>query len=240
MKSSKLATVFITMIALSGLAMLGWSTLQIHTLHWAQLISLLAISTVTARMKVKLPGMDSNMAVNLPFILIAAVQVGLFEAAAVAMVSTAAQSLPSAGKFQPVKMLFNVSTVVLAAGATGMVWHSAWMTNAVPELRALPLVAACSMFFLTNTLPVATIISLTEGSRLLSIWVSIVHLSFPYYLASTGITSIILAMSGSLAWQAPLVILPMMLLMYRCYRLYLGRSADAVPMKAKAHGAGAR
>ena len=239
MKSSRLATAFIFTIAVSGFAMLAGSALKLSTPHHYQFLSLLVISAVASRMRVKLPGMDGNMSVNLPFMLIAAAQLSLFEAVAVALVSAGVQCMPkSGGKFQPVKMLFNVATMVLAAGVTAMLLHSDWLVSATHRIASLPLVAACSMFFLVNTLPVATIISLTEGSHLLRIWSSILHLSFPYYVACTGVTSIITAMSQLIGWQVPLTMLPVMLLMYRCYRVYFSQTAETPTSWAKARAAG--
>ena len=239
MKSSLLATTFITIIAVSGLAMLGGSILKLQALHHYQFLSLLVISAVASRMKVKLPGVDGTMSVNLPFMLIAAAQLSLFEALMVALVSAGVQCIPrSGGTFQPVKMLFSVSTMVLAAGAAALLLHNNWLAGATHRISSLSLVAACSMFFVINTLPVATIISLTEGSHLLRIWSSICHLSFPYYVACTGVTSIITAMSQLIGWQVPLAILPVMLLMYRCYRLYF-RQATEAPALANARAAAA-
>jgi hypothetical protein len=239
MNSSRLATTFIAMIAVSGFAMLGGSALQLNGLHHSQFVSLLVISAVASRMRVKLPGVDGNMSVNLPFILIAAAQLSLFEAVVVALVAAGVQSIPKAGgKLQPVKMLFNVSTMVLAAGVAALLLHNDWLAGATHRIASLPLVAAGSMFFLVDTLPVAMIISLTEGSHLVRIWSSIFHLSFPYYVACTGVTSIITAMSQLIGWQAPLAILPVMFLMYRCYQRYFGRAAE-VPAMANARAAGA-
>jgi hypothetical protein len=240
MKSSRLAPIFIATILMGGLAMLGASILTLQTLHDYQFLSLLIISAVASRMKVKLPGVDGTMSVNLPFMLIAAAQLSLFEAVVVALVSSGVQCIPkSDATFQPVKMLFSVSTMVLSAGAAALLLHNDWLINATHRFSSVPLVAACSMFFLVNTLPVATIISLTEGSHLPRIWSSICHLSFPYYVACTGVTSIITAMSQVICWQAALAILPVMLLMYRCYRLYFSH-ANETPVVANARAAGAR
>lgn len=227
MKNSRLATTFIAVVAVSGLVMLGCSVMKIGSLHQYPFLSLLVLAALASRMKVKLPGLDGSMSVNLPFILIAAAQLSWFEAVTVALVSAASQSVPKFGaKFESVKMLFNVSTMVLAAGLSALLLHSGWLANATQRFGAVPLVVACATFFLVNTLPVAAIISLTEGSHLLRIWSSIFHLSFPYYVACTGVTSIVTAMSQHLGWQMPLAVLPLMLLMYRCYRLYFGRTPD--------------
>jgi hypothetical protein len=78
-----------------------------------------------------------------------------------------------------------------------------------------------------NTFPVATIISLTEGAGLIRTWSSIFQLSFPYYLACTGLMSIVSAISRQVSWTMPIAVLPVMVLMYGSYRLYFGRTSDA-------------
>jgi hypothetical protein len=164
MKNSSLATGFIATVAISGLAMLVAGALKMTALHQYQFLCLLVLGAVTSRTKVKLPGIDGTMSVNLPFLLIAAAQLSLFEAAAVALVSAILQSFPKkGGQFQPVKMLFNASTIVLAAGAAALLMHSDKLAR-VQGAGAVALVAAGCMFFVVNTLPVATIIAITEGS----------------------------------------------------------------------------
>jgi hypothetical protein len=214
--------------------MLGGSLLKMTALHQYQFLSLLVLGAITSRTKVKLPGIDGTMSVNLPFMMIAAAQLSLFEAVAVALVSATLQSIPQrGGKFQPVKVLFNASTIVLAAGAAAILLHNGTL---MAMHGSVALLAACSLFFLVNTLPVATIISLTEGSGMMRIWSSIIHLSFPYYVACTGVTSMVTIVSQHVGWQAPLAALPVMLLMYRSYQRYFASATESetlVPATAK-------
>ncbi len=224
MKNSRLATAFISATAISGLAMLGGSVLKMTALHHYQFLSLLVLGAVTSRTKVKLPGIDGTMSVNLPFLMIAAAQLSLFEAVVVALVSAVLQSIPKrGGQLQPVKMLFNASTIVLASGIAALLLHNDKLV-AMHHSGSVALLAACGMFFLVNTLPVATIIAITEGSGMMRIWSSIAHLSFPYYVACTGVTSMVTMVSQHVGWQVPLAVLPVMLLMYRCFQtLFAGR-----------------
>ena len=55
------------------------------------------------------------------------------------------------------------------------------------------------------------------------VWSSIFHLSFPYYVASAGITSMVTAASRHVGWQIPLLVLPVLYAIYRSYQLYFGR-----------------
>jgi len=228
MKNSRVATAFITATAMCGLAMLGGSVLKMTALHHYQFLSLLVLGAITSRTKVKLPGIDGTMSVNLPFMMIAAAQLSLFEAVAVALVSATLQSIPKrGGQYQPVKMLFNASTIVLAAGIAALVLHSEKLA-AMHHSGSVALIAACGMFFLVNTLPVATIIALTEGSGMMRIWSSIAHMSFPYYVACTGVTSMVTLVSQHVGWQAPLAALPVMLLMYRSFQTLFARGNEQI------------
>ncbi|MGA3196954.1 MAG: hypothetical protein ABSD39_18315 [Terriglobales bacterium] len=228
MKNSRVATAFITATAMCGLAMLGGSVLKMTALHHYQFLWLLVLGAITSRTKVKLPGIDGTMSVNLPFMMIAAAQLSLFEAVAVALVSATLQSIPKrGGQYQPVKMLFNASTIVLAAGIAALVLHSEKLA-AMHHSGSVALIAACGMFFLVNTLPVATIIALTEGSGMMRIWSSIAHMSFPYYVACTGVTSMVTLVSQHVGWQAPLAALPVMLLMYRCFQTLFARGNEQI------------
>ena len=211
-----------------GLAMLGGSVLKMTALHHYQFLWLLVLGAITSRTKVKLPGIDGTMSVNLPFMMIAAAQLSLFEAVAVALVSATLQSIPKrGGQYQPVKMLFNASTIVLAAGIAALVLHSEKLA-AMHHSGSVALIAACGMFFLVNTLPVATIIALTEGSGMMRIWSSIAHMSFPYYVACTGVTSMVTLVSQHVGWQAPLAALPVMLLMYRSFQTLFARGNEQI------------
>src|SRR5271166_1251303 len=229
MKKSRLATAFITTIAISGLAMLGGSVLKMTAFHNYEFFSLLLLGAATSRAKVKLPGIDGTMSVNLPFLLIAAAQLSLFEAVVIALVSATLQSIPKrGGQFQPVQVLFNASTIMVAAGTAAILLHNDKLI-ALHRSGTVALVAACGMFFLVNTLPVATIIAITEGSGLIRVWSSIVHLSFPYYVACTGVTSVVTVLTQHAGWQVALAVLPVMLGMYRSFQKYFAPATEASP-----------
>jgi len=47
-----------------------------------------------------------------------------------------------------------------------------------------------------------------------------VRLSFPYYVLSAGVTSIVTTAGHRTGWQIPLLVLPVMYTIYRSYQLY--------------------
>jgi len=227
MNSSRPATIFICAVGASELSMLGYSVVKFLSLNHYPFLILLAVSAMASRLKLKLPGINGSMSVNLPFILIAAAQLSLFEGMLVALISSAIQTLPKRGsQLSAVKLLFNVNTMALASGTCALLWHRNSLAGHTWS-GSLPLVASCAAFFLVNTFPVAAIISLTEGAGLLGTWSGISQLSFPYYLACTGLMSIVSAASRQVSWTMPIAVLPVMVLMYGSYRLYFNRASNA-------------
>jgi len=219
---------FISLMAALGFTVLVKGALDIRPLHHFQFPCLLILAMLTSRLKVKLPGLTGNMSVSLPFLFLAIVQLSLIEAAVVAFAATLVQSLPKDGK--PLKLaqvLFNISTVTTAAGFAYVVFRNPTWRHG--SNGSLSLVLAACTYFLANTLPVATIIALTEGAKLTRTWLGITHLTFPYYVAGTGITSIVTGNGRYMGWALALAVLPVMFGIYRSYRTYFGETATTNP-----------
>jgi hypothetical protein len=224
-----LAKTFITLVVVGGIAVLGHDVLQLHFLNFYEFLSLLTMALVASRLKLKLPGLNGNMSVNLPFILIASTLLSRGEALSIAAASTLVQCLPKKGKkLVPAQVLFNVSTMAIAAILGTLVYTAGSHFGVGLLFRSLPLVIAAAMFFLGNTVLVATVISLTEGEKIFRVWSNVFQLSFPYYVASAGITSMVTTASRHLGWQIPLLVLPVMYGIYRSYQLYFGRTVATV------------
>jgi hypothetical protein len=213
MKLPKKAIVLIGAMTLAGLTTLAGAVSTTEPMHGYRALVLLFLAFASARLKLKLPGLTGNMAVNLPFLLIAVTQLSLLEALLVALPACALQCLPKSsrgglGKPKPVQLLFNLSTTAVAVGAA----HLAGGGLAV---------LAAAAFFVVQTLPVAGIIALTEGGVVGKVWFAIAQLSFPFYVLSAGITSIVIGSRDSqLVWQFPLIGLPVLYAVYRSYQSY--------------------
>jgi hypothetical protein len=231
--------IFIGLIALSGLSMVTCAALERHPWQASQFLLLLVIAILASRLKLKLPGLNGNMSVNLPFILIAQAQLSSAEALIIACASTLVQCLPKAGaKLKPAQILFNISTMAIAVELGCLVLQHGEHLK-MTSSGAVLLVLSAGAFFLANTLPVAGIISLSEGPKMFSVWTSIFHLSFPYYVLSAGVTSLVITASHRIGWQIPLLVLPVMCGVYSSYRLYFGRGETPARRIALAKAAGA-
>ena len=218
------AKAFVAVIVLAALGVNVYAVANRMTVGSKEFFVLLVIALVASRLKLRLPGLNGNMSVNLPFILVAFMQLNVAEALLVACASGFAQCLPKhGGKQKPVQVLFNVGTMAIASGLACSVVHhgSGWIAllSGGPALLAV----AATVYFLANTLPVAAIIALSERTKMLTTWSSIFHLSFPYYAAGVGISSMVITASRHVGWQVPVLVLPVMYAIYRCYQLYFVR-----------------
>ena len=241
MNRTRLTQTFIAVMALAAVASTVYASLASHTLHTSYALAILALAAATSRMKVKLPGLEGNMSVNLPFLLMAVISLSSLEAIWIACVSTTVQCWPKDGsKLKPQQMVFNVSMMAFASSLATLIWNSRWLVNASWASRAVTLSVTTATFFLGQTVPVAAIITLTQGTAMRRVWMSIVQMSFPYYVVSVGVTSMLTLVSHQFGWQATVVLLPVMYGIHQSYRLYFGSAAETLqtaPM-SKAASAG--
>jgi hypothetical protein len=226
--NTRLTKTFIGLMALAAIASTTYASLTSHTLHATLALAILALAAATSRMKIKLPGIDGNMSVNLPFLLMAVVNLSALEAVLIASISTVVQCWPKpVSKFKPEQMLFNVSMMAFASSMANLIWNAGWLGRGAWASEPLMLASATAAFFLGQTAPVAGIIKVAEGAAMRRVWLSIVQLSFPYYVVSAGMTSMVNLVSHQWGWQAALVVFPVMYGIHHSYRLYFGRAAEA-------------
>jgi len=227
--NTQLTKTFIAIMVLAAIAGTAYAGLASHTLHPFYALAVMALAAGTSRMKVKLPGINGNMSVNLPFLLMAVVNLSAVEAVLIACVGTAIQCWPkSPNKFKPEQMLFNVSMMAFATSMANLIWNAGWLGRTAWASEPLMLASATATFFLGQTAPVAGIIKLAEGVAMRKIWMSIAQLSFPYFVVSAGLTSMTNVVSHHLGWPAALVIFPVMYGIHRSYRVYFGNISETV------------
>jgi hypothetical protein len=221
------AKVMIGMVAVASLCALSFGALRWHTQPWPQLVLLLAAAALSSRFKVKLPGMTSSMSGNLPVILLAVTQLGLFASLLVAVTSAIAQSYSSAGnRTKPVQFVFNACTLLNASGIAYLAYRVAGAFNA---MHTLSLVLAAGAYFLANTAPVAGIIGLTEGGNPFALWHKVFLWSFPNYVVGAGLTAIASTFSAVTRPATVAALMFVLFAVHQSYKLYVGRVEQAQP-----------
>ncbi|HKW19637.1 MAG TPA: hypothetical protein VJO35_19165 [Terriglobales bacterium] len=194
----------------------------------------LLVASVAARFRVSLPRMTSSMAVNLPFILIAVLELSLMEALTIAAVSTFVQSFwPDSKKRSMVQVVFNVAVLVTSA-------HLTWLASRFAfHNTAQQITASAATILLANTVPIAAIIAFSEKHSVWTTWKQIVLLTFPYYLVAAGLAALVKLADHTVGWQIPLFVLPATLVMYRSFSAYFRQMSQAHALSAKAMSASA-
>jgi hypothetical protein len=227
MNNARQIKIFIGAMILASLSTAAYAGFLSHSLHLSFALAVLALAAATSRMKVKLPGINGNMSVNLPFLLTAIVRLSATEAVAITCVSAVVQCWPRKdAKFKPEQMAFNVSMMALATCLASLMFHAQWSSRSGWTSNPLGLVLATATLFLGQTAPVAGIVALSEGKTAGSIWWHLAHMSFPYYVVSAGVSSIVHSVSTHLGWGLALAVLPVMYGIHRSYRLYFGRMVE--------------
>ena len=218
------ARAFIRTIVIAGTLLLGFGLL-----HWschdpAQFVSYLAIAIIASRLKVKLPGIAGTMSVNFLFILLGVVELSLGETLLIGCAATLAQCL-FADRPRSFQVAFNVASVSMATALAFGTFHWALGTMLQAGI-SVPLLAAATVFFFANTLPVAFVISFTEDRSIKNIWSDFYFWTFPYYLVDAGIASLVGWLNRRIHWETSLLVLPAVYVVYRSYRLYLAKLDD--------------
>ena len=232
MPKSFSARMFVALIVISGLLVLGDAVLNAKQVPTAKFLAFLFVACVAARLRVKLPGVTGTMSVNLPFILVAIAEMNTAEALAIGFISTFFQCLAKGKKFNGGQVGFNCSAIALAVAATRLIYAAPSVASVVssPGLR---LALAAAGYAIANTVPVAIVIGLTEGVRILRTWLEMLQLSFPYLVASAGIAGLTLTLSHEVGWQVPLAVLPIMAGIFQSYRRYFAATAEVASMRVQ-------
>ncbi len=190
----------------------------------AEFICYLGIAILASRLKVNLPGITGTLSVNFLFILIGVLELSFTETLILGAVSMVAQCIyPDRPK--ALQVTFNVCAGSISTVAAYVVYHHPWM-NLVVESRPVLLVLSATVYFIANAGSIAMVISLTEHRPLHRILIDCYFWSFPYYLVGAGIAAIIAWLNQTFNWETSLLGLPAVYLIYRSYRLYLGKLED--------------
>ena len=222
----KRALAFIFLTSSLGAAVMAAGAVRWESHDTLRFACYLAVALLASGLKVHLPGIDGTMSVNFLFILIGILELSLPETLLIGCASGLVQCLWNTKTAPaPIKVIFNVFSMMAPAIALSALAYRGLapvLHNSVPLL----LIAAACAYFLSNTIPVAIVIALTERKPFRKIWAECYFWSFPYYLVGAAIAGLVSALNRWIGWQTSLLVLPIMYWIYRSYRLYLGRLQD--------------
>jgi len=219
-----------TRLFIGATAALGMWALATALWHWqsvdlTRFVCYLLVAVLASGLKIQLPGIDGNMSVNFLFILLGVLELNLPETLVLGCTATLAQCLfGTRQKPVPTKVVFNVFSMMANAIAVSyFAYHGLQRALGVGTLPLL--IVTALIFFVANTVPVAIIISLTEGKPAHKVWAECHFWSFPFYMVGAAVVFAVGFVSKQVGWQTSLLILPLIYWVYRSYHLYLAKLA---------------
>src|SRR6478735_7748115 len=222
-RMSKQARLFLYGVCLAGLATAVYGGLVWNIDAPAKFCAYLLTALLASRLKVELPEITGTISVNFLFILLSIAQLTFTETLILGCSAILAQCLLTRRRWPRIEqVLFNISSAAVAIAAAYFTYHGPWSARLHPNAAFLLMLAA-AVYFLFNTLPVAAIIALTENKKLQKIWTDCYFWSLPYYLAGGALAAMFGWLTQKVGWQPTLLALPAMFVIYRSYRLYLGK-----------------
>lgn len=219
---SRRAWIFLVFVCLLGATTfaLGWTW---HVNDVPKFIAYSLIALLASRLRVSLPDIPGTISVSFLFILICIVELSLSETLFVGCAAIMVQCFAKRSAWpHPEQVLFNVCSAAFAIWCAYFVYHGPLHTRLHQNSALLLLLAGCT-YFLFNTLPVATIISLTENKSLRKVWAECYFWSLPYYLAGAAVAGLVGWVNQRINWETTLLALPAMFVIYRSYHLYIGK-----------------
>jgi diguanylate cyclase (GGDEF)-like protein/putative nucleotidyltransferase with HDIG domain len=212
-------------------AALGMWALAHALWHWqsvdlTRFVCYLLVAVLASSLKVQLPGIDGTMSVNFLFILLSVLELNLPETLVLGCTATMAQCLfGTQQKLVPIKIVFNVFGMM--ANAIVVSYFAYHSLQRVLGAGTLPLLVVTALiFFVANTVPIAMVISLTEGKPAHKVWADCYFWSFPFYMVGAAVVFAVGFVSKQVGWQTSLLVLPLVYWIYRSYHLYLAKLAD--------------
>jgi putative nucleotidyltransferase with HDIG domain len=213
---------------IAGLALAGAVCLALAFSHWQSSDPLkfacyLIAALLASSLKVSLPGIEGTLSVNFLFTLLGILELSLPETLIIGLASTLAQFYwRPARRVKLVQLVFNLSQVTVSS-AVAYGAYKLVMIYVIHAPGPLALLVAAVTHFGCNTAAMSTIIGLTEDKPVAKVWTASYLWSFPYYMVGAAAAGLVNFLNRHIGWQSSLLVLPPIYLMYRSYRLYLGK-----------------
>jgi len=214
---------FVSTIAAAAAVCFALAFTHWHSSDPVKFVCYVIAALLASSLKVSLPGIEGTLSVNFLFTLLGILELSLPETLLIGLASVSAQFYwKPARRLRLVQLIFNLSQVTVSSAVA----YGAYQLVATRVLHtpgALALLVASITHFACNTWAMSTIIGLTENKSTPGVWRASYLWSFPYYMVGAATAWLVHFLNAHIGWQSSLLVLPPIYLMYRSYRLYLGK-----------------
>ena len=220
------AQVFIAAMAIAALACFWIGFANWHSTDPIKFVCYVVVAFLASFLKIKVPGINGTMSVNFLFILLGVLEMSFAETLVIGFAAFLVQSYWKSSKsFKPIHVVFNLSQLPIGTAAAFFTYQVV-TSHGLHRNDPLALLLVAIAYFAVNTFAMATIIRLTEGKPILKVWSECYFWFLPYYLVGAAIAGLVSFLNRHIGWQSSLLVFPPVYLMYRSYRLYLGKLED--------------
>jgi len=217
---------FVTLNAIAALGCFAAAIAHPVFNGYGEFFCYLSVVVLTSTLKVTLPGIDGTLSVSFIFLFLGILEMTYAETLVLVVASVMVQSYwHSSKRLKPIQVIFNVSQLTVATTAAYCAFN--WLgQHILREQRPLALACAASIYFACNTSAMSTVISLADRKSIRQVWIEGYLWSFPYYLIGAAIAGFVSYLNRQIGWQTALLTLPVIYVVYRSYRLYVGKLED--------------
>jgi diguanylate cyclase (GGDEF)-like protein/putative nucleotidyltransferase with HDIG domain len=218
--------IYVFAISLIGLTSVCWGFHQWDSRDLPRFFCYLIVSALAAGLKVNLPGILGTMSVGFLFVFVGITELGLAETLVLGCVGTLVQCLWKP-RHRPAlyHVVFSLASTGLAIIIAYSFYNAPWV-HQFDRGSPLLLIVTGLLYFGVNTAPIAGAIALSGGKRFGQTWYNCYFWSFPFYLLGASVAWIMTTVSKQLDWRSSVMLLPIIYLIFRSYRQYLGRLDD--------------
>ena len=220
------AKLFVSSMALGAVGCFAIAFSHWESTSTVEFVCYLLVALLASSLKVTLPGIDGTMSVNFLFILLGVLEMSFAETSDTGFAAVLVQCYwRSSKRLRPIQVAFNLAQLTIATSAAYSVYHTA-IAGPLLHHKPIALTLAATTYFLFNTLAMASVIALTENKKIKTVWKECYFWSFPYYLVGAAIAALVDFLNRHVGWEASLLVLPSIYLIFRSYRLYMGKLED--------------
>jgi diguanylate cyclase (GGDEF)-like protein/putative nucleotidyltransferase with HDIG domain len=219
LKSSVKMSILLVAVACTSLVAFGLS-MRVPFHDWPHFLVYLCLVIIASRLGIRMPGGESSISINFPFILLTLMSGSPCEAMLIAGASVLTQCVYNARRFTSQQILFNVANTIVATGAAWLVY--------LPVFRAsgqlAPAVAAATIVYVVvNVLLVARMIGWATDQDIIQVLRRGFAECIPYYLFAAALASVVAIISQKFGWLSGQLIFPVAWACNATARLYMNR-----------------
>jgi diguanylate cyclase (GGDEF)-like protein/putative nucleotidyltransferase with HDIG domain len=206
---------------------LGALVLVIAAMNWSSPAPLrmavyLIYAVAASRMKIELPSIQGALSLNFIFVLLSLAELSLPETLVVGCCSILAESMwPSHSRRPQFETVFELASGAVAIALAWTVLHAlAWRGHVDSPLT---LAAGAAVYYVTNTLQIASMVALTQKRAFGGVWMDCYFWVLPFYLLGTVLAGAFGWIGRAAGWSLAMASLPLVIFGYRSYRRFLHR-----------------